>query len=112
MGNFVTEQPQPEVGMGATLLYPQDRYPYVITAVTAKTITVQRVETVSTKTGHSPSHYNGPYPVWSHTYTAEELDNLAIDGERRAYLHRDGRYYLGRTPLLVGEAIYHRDFSW
>lgn len=107
-------RPDPEVGMGVTLRYPQDTYPYVITRVSpsGKTIWVKPLEGVSKATGHSPARYDGPYPVWSHTYTAEELVSMvrADAPERRVNKVKHGWASHG-TPYSIGKATFHRNYS-
>lgn len=110
-----TKTPQPEIGMGATLCYPDDRYPYVVTSVTKTTIVVEPLVTVSKATGHPPTRMRGPFPIWDHAYSPDEMATLRHpDGRslrRRAHRRKDGRFYLHGTPLLVGEARYRRDYS-
>lgn len=113
----MTETIQPYPGMGATLLYPSDRYPAVITAVnqTGTEIEIEPLRDVGTDTGHAPDHFNGDYPVWDHTYTAAEITDLRIKNNRAKYtarLRKDGKFYTkGGTPILVGTARYYRDYS-
>jgi hypothetical protein len=121
------------VGMGATAIYPQDRYPHVITKISAsgKTLTLEPLHTVSRATGHEPDRFSGDFPVWDHTYTAEELEALRYsDEERKSY--EESHAHLGGglaftirltdagwrrggkrgTPFHVGEARYLRDYSY
>ena len=111
----MSESITPEVGMGATLVYPSDRYPVVITRVSesGKTFWFQPLQTVSFATGHEPDRYHGPYPVWDHTYTDEEIKSLVRleSGGRMARLNKHGRYRSHGTPVTVGIARYRRDYS-
>ena len=107
-------RPDPEVGMGVTLHYPQDSYPYVISRVSdsGKTIWVKRVKTVDNSTGHSPAYYEGPFPVWSHTYTPQELVDLVVPGTPER-LVRLGKYgWGGKNDYTVGTARFHRNYSY
>lgn len=102
---------------GATLLYPQDRLPYVIVGYTEKTIDVVPLLMVSYDTGHQPSGKHNGYPVWDHTYTDDEIQRFALEvakqgvWPKRAYLRKDGRHYLGGTPMHVGAARFRRDYA-
>lgn len=104
--------------LGATLFYPQDRYGYVVIDATksGKTLTVMRLETVDKSTGHEVAYFEGPYPVWSHTYTDQERREMRRLGtETLKWNERQQRYMRGGrkgTPFLVGEAQYHRNFSY
>lgn len=121
---------QPAVGMGATVYYPQDRYPMVITRVSesGKTFWAVPLKTVSLTTGHEPARFDGPFPVWSHVYTDEELVSLAYTPEELAL--KSGGYYAGAgtverrvtltkrgwtsggTHIEPGKATYHRNYSY
>lgn len=107
-------RPDPEVGMGATLHYPQDAYPYVISRVSpsGKTIWVKRLDTVSTATGHEPAYFEGPFPVWHHEYTAAERVAF-LRASTDEYMVRKGKYgWGGKKDFTIGKAIYHRNFSY
>lgn len=120
------------VGMGATEVYPQDRYPYVITKISesGKTVTLEPLHTVSTKTGHSPARFSGQFPVWDHEYSPEELESFQYsEEEKQRYLNahvttekfpitvrltkrgwrRGGQ---NGTPFILGTARYLRDYSY
>jgi hypothetical protein len=108
---------KPEVGQGVTLHYPQDSYPFVITEVSAsgKTIKIQPVEPVSRDTGHEPARFDGPWPVWSHTYTAEELQTLKRETptpDTLRYNSRSRRWAGRNGDWSVGVARYHRNYSY
>ena len=102
------------VGQGATLLYPQDCYPLLIVRVSdsGKSAWVVRVKEVSKETGHEPARFDGPFPVWSHTYTEEELQELKVDME--PFMIRLGKHGWTRkgTPVSVGHAMFHRNYSY
>jgi len=102
MGTTVTTTPA--VGMGATIVLPNDLSPAVITKVTAKTFTLRRVEAVNQrKTGE----VNG-YPI-----LAGEGDlTLPIGGEEIARLRSDGTWLLpGGIVVTPGKADYRCDYS-
>jgi len=84
----------PAVGDGMTAVYPQDRYPYVITRVSpsGKTVWVKPLQTVDLSTGHAPARYVGEWPVWDHAYTEEERAAYVIEDapETRVNRSRDG----------------------
>lgn len=100
--------------IGATEILPSDRYPYVVIGETRTSYTLWPLICVSTKTGHKPDHYNGPYPVWDHSYTKDELYDLREpDGEALIVRkHKDGNYYSARgIPFSIGVARFCRDYS-
>lgn len=107
--------PNPEVGMGMTLHYPQDSYPFVITRVSpsGKTVWVKPLEPVSKSTGHEPDHMEGPFPVWSHTYTAEEMVSMVrADAPERMVRKTKHGWSSHGTPYGLGQARYHRNYSF
>lgn len=100
--------------IGATLILPSDRYPYVVVRSTRTTFVLCKVSEVDTTTGHKPAYYNGPFPVWDHTYTEDELERLMIFGLGWVVVrrHQDGGYYDRHGNLYsIGVARYHRDYS-
>jgi len=108
---------QPQVGDGMTLCYPQDSYPYVITRVSpsGKTVWVKPLQIVDKTTGHEPARFDGPFPVWSHTYTDEERASMIVENapERQVSRSRDGLYWTSKgTPFARGGAVYHRNYSY
>lgn len=107
---------QPQVGDGMTMAYPQDYYPYVITRVSpsGKTVWVKPLEIVSLETGHQPARFDGPFPVWEHTYTDEERRTMVRDlPEIRVNRSRDGlTWSAGGVTMLRGGAGYRRNFSY
>lgn len=85
---------KPRVGMGATIVFPSDNWPYVIT----------RVSPNGSKIVLRPLDTRG---MNGKTYTAEDLINkVAPFGEwRTANRHSDGWYYIGGCiPVSVGYA--------
>ena len=108
--------PAPAIGMGATQLYPQDRYPYVVVEVSATghAIWVKPLETVSTATGHEPDGSCNGFPVWDHTYTDDELKTLVVERAEPTKLTRrqDGCYRpVGSSDVTfgIGHARYYRN---
>lgn len=102
--------------IGATLLFPQDRIPYVVIAATksGKSLTAVRLATVDLTTGHKPARYDGPFPVWSHFYTDEERRTMRLEGNEVTlrWSEKKQRYTNGGTPFSVGTAQYHRNHSY
>ncbi len=111
-----TSIPMPQVGEGMTLRFPQDSYPYVIVRVSdsGKTVWAKPVKTVDKSTGHEPARFDGPYPVWSHTYTSEELAELVETEapERAIRLSKHGYWTSRGLDFGMGEARYHRNYSY
>lgn len=106
----------PVVGMGATIVYPQDNYPAVVVRVSksGKTAWLKRLRTVDGTTGHEPARYDGPFPIYDHVYTDQERQDLLLDHsqEQRVSLRKNGRWAAGETPVRMGEARYYRNFSY
>lgn len=111
--------------LGATKLYPQDRYPLLVTSVSksAKTITYVPVQSVSGLTGHLPARYDGDYPVWDHEYERRDMmllsdirpevprDGAATDRTAR-WSEKKGCYQDGGTRIVVGTARLYRNYSY
>lgn len=105
---------KPEIGEGATLHYPSDSYPYVVvsTSATGKTVDVLPVRTVDRTTGHEPAYFNGPWPVWSHTYTPEELQELKREGAQKITVrYTKNGWTAGGSRFTMGKARYHRNYA-
>ena len=106
--------------LGATMFYPQDRVPLVVikSSKTGFTIEFLRVRSVGIDTGHEPARYSGPFPVWDHDYTPDELElyteQIVAANNRQVARWSDqlGCYQMGGVPIRVGVANYHRDFSY
>ena len=109
-----------QVGDGMTMSLPQDMYPYVVTRVSAsgKTVWVKPVRSVDKSTGHEPARFDGPFPIWSHVYTAEELQELVYaDVEERAVrlvkASGAGHYWTSNGATFhSGGAQYYRNYSY
>ena len=103
---------KPEVGVGATLIYPRDRRPLVIgRIVNARCIEVARVECKS-----EPEGFHNGFPVHDTVVTPEELAAALVHATTdkcflKAYLRKDNHYYLGGTPISIGTARYRSDYS-
>lgn len=107
----------PKVGDGMTIEYPQDRYPLMVTRVSpsGKTAWVKSVRTVDRSTGHEPDRFDGPFPIWDHTYTAEELAELVNEAapEMMVRRSRDGlSWSLNGTHVSSGGATFKRNYSY
>jgi hypothetical protein len=93
------KQPEPKVGMGATLVYWTDRHAATIVAVSAsgREITVQRDKAVRTdKNGLSESQ--------DYTYSPDPEGPTYVATRRK-----NGRYVLKGEPMRgTGVAIGHR----
>lgn len=93
------------VGDPATMVYPSDRHPYVVIAVSknGSKITLEALDTE----GLTPAYRNGPFPVFD-----AEVDTSRRTGRTIvAHLGRNGYNYAGSTPISIGHARYHRDWS-
>lgn len=107
-----------QVGDGVTLVYPQDRYGYVVISRTAKRAKVVELDAPSAKNGYEPERYDGPFPVWSHTYTDDELMAAVAtadeDHTKTISLRGDGRWYFpgANTPVWTDQAHYYRNYSY
>ncbi len=101
----------PVVGMGASLVYPSDIYPYVVVRVVSdKVIDVARLRHDHLK----PNGDHNGFPVYSAVIDPADYA-IAAGWEKspeRARKHKDGRWYLGgSSPLSIGYAKYRRDWS-
>lgn len=99
----------PAVGMGATLAYPQDRCPYVVVAVGARTVKVLPLRT----DGLDPTGQCNGFPVFDYVFSAEQItERVQLNMlPKTAYRRKCGNFYLGGTLLLVGRARYFRNFA-
>lgn len=95
------------VGDGATLVLPDDRYPYVITGFTKMTVSVRPVNTDNLE----PEGKCNGFPVFNHTFTREELAERAYGKDQKAYRRKDGRYYLNGIVLSLYGARYYRNYA-
>lgn len=102
--------------VGATLTYVTDSHGYVVVAAspTGKQVTLVPLASPDLSTGHKPAEYNGGYPVWSHTYTDEELAWMARPqfGSRTArWSEKKQGFYVHGARVRVGTARFYRNFS-
>lgn len=107
---------RPQIGQGATLHYPQDTYGFVVTKVSdsGKTVTLAELVSPSLATGHTVDRHDGPFPIWDHTYTEDELKSM-IDPQGKVTtirLNKKGRWASKGTPFTVGKARYYRNYSY
>lgn len=117
-----------EVGVGtpATKIYPQDRYPLVVVAVSKSGRRVSLVSMPELLPGDStperqiPAYRKGPWPVYNHRFTEEECMKVAKEhlesggtGAITASLRKDGAWRVvgGHTEILMGVAQMYRDYS-
>jgi hypothetical protein len=102
--------------LGATISYPQDGYPAVVIAASksGRVITVENLRTVDTTTGHSPDHLEGGFPVWTHIYTDEERRTFREGTTFKAHWSEKWQAYYrgGSTRVSVGNAVFHRNYSF
>lgn len=86
----------PEVGMGATLLYPSDRYPYTIVHVSkGKHKIIAQKDTVTLTSG---SIFDGIFD-----YTPNPSAK-----RHPAYLNKHGQYIMDGCLFHVGSREYYR----
>jgi len=115
-----TEKPL-TVGDGMTLLAYNDSYPFVIVELSAsgKTAKVRALKIVSASTGHEPARFEGGFPVWSHSYTAEERASMIVEENddegneveaRTVRLTKNGWISQGTRFSATG-ARYHRNYA-
>jgi hypothetical protein len=107
----------PVEGTHATIHYPQDSYPAVVVRATksGKTAWIKTVVAASSIDSIEPSRYDGPWPVYDHTYTDEEVAEYTLHGaqETRVFLRKDGHYRTASGALVTfGSAHYYRNFSY
>lgn len=106
----------PEIGMGASLLYPQDTYGYVVTDTGkgGKWVHLFRLDFERLpEADRKPVRFEGPWPVFAHEFTDAERADLRLRGsDGRAYLRKDGYYYLAGTRIILGKAVYYRNHSY
>jgi hypothetical protein len=112
-----------KVGDGVTKVYPQDCYPYVVVDVSknGKVATLVAMPTDPDALGGEPSGFTGPFPVWSKTFSQDELDAEVALGSythvTRISLRKDGKWrpvgadYVG-SEVSTKNATYYRDYSW
>jgi hypothetical protein len=90
----------------ATLLYPTDRWPYLIVRRTRTTLTMVRINVDNLPEGAM----NFPYTDYS--FTVEEAVARKMEGEVKAYYSRKSRMFkLHGCPIRLGEARYFRDWT-
>lgn len=109
---IVVDDEHPQYGTLATLVYPQDRYPYVVVggAKSGHYLFVAPVEYRNLPMQSNGTH-NG-FPVNDRTYSKDEaLANARFAGATRITRGKDGKYSDHGTPFSVGVARYRRDWS-
>lgn len=84
MNTTATPQPRPEVGMGATLCYPSDRYPYTVVEVSASGKRIKVTRDDFTRTDN-----NGQSESQTYDYTTDPTGILI-----EFSLRKNGFYHL------------------
>ena len=104
--------------LGATEVFPQDRYPFRVVRISpsGKTIFIVPLRTVDLTTGHQPARREGPWPVWDHAYTDDEIRKFTQEQPPMA-VRWNAKAESYRLPnrgafIRVGEARYYRNFSY
>ena len=99
----------PQPGDLATLVYPDDRAPYVVAKVSpsGKKITIEALST----DGLKPSSQCNGFPVFDHRFTPEEVQARKTGRVEAAYRQGDGSYKQGCLPVWLGEARYFRNYA-
>lgn len=101
-----TSVASPKVGDLATLCYPQDRYPYLVTAVSATGTKVTLAELE--RAAEAPARFAGPFPIWDCDGDPATRTGRTVIAHRQG----NGRYAVaGSTPIIFGQARYYRDHS-
>jgi len=97
--------PAPHVGDLATLHYPADNYPYIVTAVSANGAKVTLAELAPAAA--TPARFAGPYPVWDCDGDPARPTGHVVNAYRNNFGYAVGR----STPISFGRARYYRDYS-
>lgn len=116
--DVATPKSPAKVGDAATMCYPQDLYPMVVTAVspTGSKITLTRLNYMTPaerEAGHlTPDGNHNGFPVYDRTIG---VATAPVDAERTetAYWSSANACYMigGLTPVRLGVARYRRDWS-
>jgi len=101
---------KPKFGMPATILYPTDRYPYLVTYISKNGY---KIQLTGIDTNELTSRYNKTgFPISDYILTDEQLRDVKLTKELKfAYRGKDGNYHCMRCPIVLGEARYYRDLS-
>lgn len=92
----------------ATLVYPDDRYPFVVVKRTKTTLTLARINT----DGIAPADTCNGFPVYNHRFTVEEAEARITDRIETAHLTKRGTYQInGCAPIRLGAAHYYRNMA-
>jgi hypothetical protein len=103
-----------DIGDPATLCYPDDRYPYVVTAVTPTTITLERVWVDALDVDNSENGaVRGGWPLNDKSSTKQYLPRETPGKSIKAHWSEKRKtwYVASTTPVVVGYARYLRDWS-
>lgn len=99
-----------QVGDLATLCYPQDLYPYIVTKVSpgGRKVTLSAIG----HAGIAPAALHNGFPFFDHSFSTDEARHLVQpDSTLVAYLGANGYSVDGFTPIALGVARYRRDWS-
>lgn len=99
----------------ATLVYPQDLYPFVIVGQSPGRTQIE-VCGIRTPARMEPTRMNGPWAVYDVRFDWDEGLPIRIDWSDRRVAHwseKHQEYRVRSTARLdLGVAHYYRDFSW
>ncbi|MEN9919937.1 MAG: hypothetical protein RL662_2373 [Bacteroidota bacterium] len=103
----------PKVGMGVTLHYPSDCYPYEITKVVSEQTLEIRAMNYEPIPGWKPDFHPGGFVghisnLHDQKFTYSSNPNGRIT---RIRLNKNGRWMNKTIPYSVGEAIYFRNWN-
>jgi len=97
------------VGDPATMCYPDDRYPYVVTGVTPTTITLEEVD--KNELEDKRDSMAGDWPVVDRSSHRTGLPGTGVVVKARRSEKRKMWYAHSTTPIAIGYARYLRDWS-
>jgi hypothetical protein len=103
------DYPPVKVGDHLTYCYPADQYPAVVVAVNGNEVRCAEIDIRFIK----PSHFEGPFPVFSHRLTDEEVKAHVIPDRTFGLRRRAGHYEAGNrsATVVVGRATYYRNHA-
>lgn len=114
--DIVVDDEHPQYGTLATLVYPSDRYPYVVVggSSTGSHLIVAPVDydALTTKGDNVRDGSGNPWPRIQRSFTREEaLAHHTPERARRINRKKDGTYADHGTPFRLGTAFYDMDYS-
>lgn len=99
------------VGDLATLIFPEDQYPYAVTTVSPQghKITLLAIATDDVKA----ARHDGPFPILDARWAPGDEYTTTPGSEVTAYRDAHGRYRIsGQLPLLIGTARFYRNYKY